>query len=221
MQTYLRPDLLEAAGVADINDWGATFTTTTSTVEVTATGTSLRTVTRVGKFCNLPELLALSSIYTDVVTRDEVPMALPQLQGGHRRIISITPSQEVKDFIADLGWRADNLDPKRLDKDNVLKISNDGRNVSLDPRLAHIDPPAISRPTVVADEIIRIHNDTRDNVYRDPDSGADMPIRGGLQIVFCDRGTPTADPHQFTIYAADPRRTHRPRNARAGNPFHP
>ena len=53
MQTYLRPNLLEAVGVADINDWGATFTTT-STVEVNATGTSLRTVTRVGKFCNCP-----------------------------------------------------------------------------------------------------------------------------------------------------------------------
>jgi len=38
MQTYLRPSLLEAVGVADINDWGATFTTT-STVEVNASGT--------------------------------------------------------------------------------------------------------------------------------------------------------------------------------------
>ena len=74
--------LLEAVGVADINDWGATFTTTTSTVEINATGASLRTVTRVGKFCNLPELLVLSSIYTDVVTRDEVPIALPQLADG-------------------------------------------------------------------------------------------------------------------------------------------
>ncbi len=30
-----------------------------------------------------------------------------------------------------------------------------------------------------------------------------MPIRGGaFQIVFCDRGTPSKDPRQFTIYAA-------------------
>jgi hypothetical protein len=93
-------------------------------------------------------------------------------------------------------------DAKRLDIDNVLKISNDGRNVSLDPRLAHIEPPAISRPTVVADQVMRILNATRHNIYRDPDSGVEMPIRGGLQIVFCDRGTPTADPAQFTIYGA-------------------
>ena len=31
MQTYLRPDLLEQAGVADLGDWGAAFTATTTT----------------------------------------------------------------------------------------------------------------------------------------------------------------------------------------------
>ena len=202
MQNYLRPDLLAAAGVADINDWGATFTATVNTVEVNSTGTSLRPITRVGKFCNLPELLAISSIFTDVVTRDEVPIDLPELVDGHRRIISITPSQEVKDFITDLGWRLDHLDPRRPDKDNQLKIANDGRNVSLDPRLAHLDAPARSRASAVADEMIRIHTANANNVYRDPDTGQDMPIRGAFQIAFCDRGTPSKDPRQFTIYAA-------------------
>lgn len=202
MQNYLRPDLLTAAGVADINDWGATFTAPVSTVEVNATGTSLRTVTRVGKFCNLPELLALSSIFTDVVTRDQVPVELPHLAGDRRRVVSITPSQEVKDFITDLGWRLDHLDPKRPDVDNQLKIANDGRNVSLDPRLAHLDPPAVSRATEVADNIMALHRANIDNVYRDPETGQEMPIRGAFQIVFCDRGTPSKDPRQFTIYAA-------------------
>ncbi len=202
MQNFLRPDLLAAAGVADINDWGATFTAPVSTVEVNATGTNLRTVTRVGKFCNLTELLSLSSIFTDVVTRDQVPVELPQLVGDRRRVVSITPSQEVKDFITDLGWRLDHLDPKRPDKDNQLKIANDGRNVSLDPRLAHLDPPVISRATAVADDIMAIHRANIDNVYRDPETGQEMPIRGAFQIVFCDRGTPSKDPRQFTIYAA-------------------
>ena len=105
MQTYLRPDLLAAAGVADLGDWGAAFTATHTTIEVNATGTKLRPVTRVGKFTNLPELLALSSVYTDVVTRDQVPVALPTLHTGQRQIISLQPDIEVVDFIADLGWR--------------------------------------------------------------------------------------------------------------------
>jgi eukaryotic-like serine/threonine-protein kinase len=144
MQTYLRPDLLEQAGVADLGDWGAAFTATTTTIEVNSTGTKLRPVTRVGKFTNLPALLAISSVYTDVVTRDQVPVALPPLRTGQRQIISLQPDIEVVDFITDLGYRLDHLDSRNPRRDNPLKISNDGRNVSLDPRLAHLRGAAVN-----------------------------------------------------------------------------
>ncbi len=206
MQSYLRPDLLADSGTSDINDWGATFTATVNTVEANATGTGLHPVTRVGKFCNLQELLALSSAFTDVVTRTQVAsgrtgLVLPQLVGGRRKIVTITPSQEVKDFITDLAHRAQTIDPKRMDLDNILKISNDGRNVSLDPRLANLDKPETSRAATVAGEIMRIHRDTADNVYVSPDTKAPMDRTGGLQIVFCDRGTPKAG-QSFSMYTA-------------------
>jgi hypothetical protein len=139
-------------------------------------------------------------VFTDVVTRDEVPMVLPTLAGGQRRIVTMTPSQEVKDFITDLGWRAGNLSTDRLDLDNILKICNDGRNVSLDPRMANLPAPAESRASKVADEVMRIHNATIDNVYTD-ETGVPMARRGGLQILFCDRGTPKGD-GQFNMYDA-------------------
>lgn len=202
MQAYLRMQLLEAAGVAELGDWGATFTDTITTIEVNATGTKLRPVTRVGKYVNLPELLALTNVYTDVVTRDQVPVPLPELVGGGRRVVTIPASVEVVDFIADLGHRADNLDPKKPERDNILKIANDGRNASLDPRLAHLDPPPITRARVVADEIMRIHTAHADHTYLDPDTGIEQDLPGGFQIVFCDRGTPSKDPRQFTIYQA-------------------
>ncbi|GAB4931664.1 hypothetical protein MAHJHV34_44320 [Mycobacterium avium subsp. hominissuis] len=202
MQTYLRPDLLRAAGVEDLGDWGAAFTSTVTTVEVNATGTKLRPVTRVGKFTNLPELLALSSAYTDVVTRDHVPVDLPHLVSGQRQIISLQPDIEVRDFIADLGYRADHLDSRRPDRDNVLKISNDGRNVSLDPRLAHLGKPTNSRAAAVAEQIMRIHTANADRIYTDPDTGRPLRRTGPLQIVFCDRGTPSKDSTQFTVYRA-------------------
>ena len=206
MQSYLRPDLLADSGTADINDWGATFTATVNTVEANATGTGLHPVTRVGKFTNLQELLALSSAFTDVVTRTQVAsgrtgLNLPQLVGGRRKIVTITPSQEVKDFITDLAHRAQNIDAKRMDLDNILKISNDGRNVSLDPRLANLAKPETSRAKVVADEIMRIHHQTADNVYLSPDTKAPMDRTGGLQIVFCDRGTPKVG-QSFSMYSA-------------------
>jgi Protein of unknown function (DUF5131) len=202
MQSYLRPDLLRAAGVDDLGDWGAAFTATVTTVEVNSTGTRLRPVTRVGKFTNLPELLALSSAYSDVVTRDQVPVALPELATGQRRIISLQPDVEVTDFIADLGYRADHLDARRPDPDNVLKISSDGRNASLDPRLAHLAKPTHSRAAAVAEDIMQIHTPLADRVYQDRDTGAPLARTGPLQIVFCDRGTPSKKPGQFTIYQA-------------------
>jgi N12 class adenine-specific DNA methylase len=141
MQNYLRPDLLQAAGVSDLGDWGAAFTATHTSIEVNATGTKLRPVTRVAKYTNLPELLALTNAYTDVVTRDQVPVQLPELRTGARQIVSLQPDVEVVDFIADLGWRADHLDARKPQRDNILKISNDGRNASLDPRMAHLGAP--------------------------------------------------------------------------------
>ena len=202
MQHYLRPDLLVDAGVDYIDAWGAVFTGTVSRIEMNATGSKLIPVTRVGKFVNLPELLALSTVFTDVVLRDQVPAALPQLRGGQRSIISTQPGQEVADFITDLGWRSDHLDPRTPRIDNPLKIANDGRNVSLDPRLAHLGPPAEEgRAAVVAREILRIHAYSKDNRYLD-EFGAPHPTPGALQVVFCDRGTPKSDSDTFTFYAA-------------------
>ncbi|WP_236728592.1 DEAD/DEAH box helicase family protein, partial [Mycolicibacterium obuense] len=202
MQTYLRPDLLAEAGVSDLGDWGAAFTATHTTVEVNATGTKLRPVTRVGKFTNLPELLALSSVYSDVVTRDQVPVELPPLIGGQRQTVALQPDIEVVDFIADLGYRADHLDARNPQRDNILKIANDGRNASLDPRLAHLAAPTESRAAAVAESMMRTYRANLNRVYRHPRTGESMPKRGCLQVAFCDRGTPSNDPEQFTIYAA-------------------
>ncbi|VBA34343.1 hypothetical protein LAUMK35_05711 [Mycobacterium pseudokansasii] len=201
MQTYLRPDLLEHAGVTELGDWGAAFTSTTTTIEVNATGTQLRPVTRVGKFTNLPELLAISAAYTDVVNRDQVPVALPPLRTGQRQIISLKPDIEVVDFISDLGWRLDHLDARNPRRDNTLKISTDGRNVSLDPRLAHLSAPHRSRAAAAAEHAISVYQRCAERTYTHPDTGEPAGT-GALQIMFCDRGTPSKDPSQFTVYQA-------------------
>jgi len=199
MQSYLRPDLLEAAGVGGIDAWGATFTGTVSTIEMNASGSKLKPVTRIGRFVNVPELVTMSSVYTDVVTRDDVPAALPTLVGGQRQVLSMPADQEVRDFIVDLAWRAENFDPKRPDMDNILKVTSDGRNVSLDPRLGNLAAPLNGgRAGTVAEQIMRIHHANEDTVYRD-DAGAPAPIRGALQIVFCDRATPNKD-GRWSIY---------------------
>lgn len=202
MQHYMRPDLLEAAGVSHIDAWGMEFTDTVTRIEMNATGSKMIVVTRVGKYVNLPEMLALSAVFSDVVTRDQVPVGLPQLVGGQRSIVTTQPDVEVRDFITDLGFRSDQLDPRDPRRDNQLKISSDGRNASLDPRLAHLGAPADGgRARAVAREILRIHAYSKDRRYLD-EFGSPHPDRGAVQIVFCDRGTPKANTSQFTVYAA-------------------
>ncbi len=200
MQHYLRPDLLDDAGVGQINDWGSTFTDTVERVELNSSGSRLRAVTRVGEFTNVGDLIGMTSVYTDAVTRDQVPANLPVKDGGRNTDVTFTPALEVQDFIADLGYRADNADAKRPDIDNSLKVANDGRNATLDPRVAHLDaaPPANSRAHIVAERILAVHNDTRENTYLDS-GGEPHPTPGALQIVFCDRSTPRAD-GSWSIY---------------------
>jgi len=200
MQSYLRPDLLADAGVADVDAWGAVFTGTTASVEMNASGSRLAPVTRVGRFVNVPELVTMSSVYTDVVTREDITVALPELVGGARQVISKPASQEVRDFISDLAYRSEHFDPRRPDIDNSLKVANDGRNVSLDERMANLEEPLDGgRIGMVAGEIMRIHADTDHSTYRDQ-AGVVSPVPGGLQIVFCDRSTPHQKEGKFSLY---------------------
>ena len=103
MQTYLRPDLLDHAGVEPIDAWGQNFTDTTETVELNASGTKLRSVTRVGQFANVGDLVGMVAQFTDAVTRDQVPVDLPVKRTGGNIVVDFQPSQEVRDFIQDLG----------------------------------------------------------------------------------------------------------------------
>ena len=81
-----------------IDAWGAVFTGTTTTVEMNATGSKLRPVTRVGEFVNVPELVTMSSVYTDSVTREQVSHSgrIPELETGARQVISKQATQEVR-----------------------------------------------------------------------------------------------------------------------------
>ncbi|MFJ6099362.1 DEAD/DEAH box helicase family protein [Williamsia muralis] len=201
MQTYLRPDLLIDAGVAGLDEWGATFTDTVERVELNSSGSRLRSVTRVGEFTNVGDLVAISSVFTDSVGRDQVPAQLPEKVGATNEIITFEPSQQVLDFITDLGYRADHLNPRRMDIDNALKVASDGRNASLVSLAAHLprDPHDENRRAwQVARNILAIHAEHKDTVYLDT-FGEPSERTGGLQIVFCDRSTPKAD-GSFSIY---------------------
>lgn len=197
-QTYLRPDLLADAGVERLEAWGQNFTTTVTRVELNSSGTRLFARTRVADYMNTGDMIAISAMFTDVVSRDQVPATLPDKDS---RVISYTPAEEVMDFIHDLGFRSDRMRTMNPKIDNSLKVANDGRNVSLSAQIAGLDReanPDQRRPWIVAQELLKIHNETKMTVYHDK-FGNESPVTGGVQIVFCDRSTPKPD-GSFSLY---------------------
>ncbi|WLF51562.1 helicase-related protein [Rhodococcus opacus] len=206
MTKYLRPDLLEAGGMENIDAWAANFAAMRQSVEMNVTGSELRSVSRIGKFVNLPALMAMNAQFTDVVIREQVPAALPEIAGGGRQNLTFEMPQQVRDFMIDLDERMQMYTGKTAHIDNPLKIGSDGANVTLDPRLGGLDapPPGEGRVDLLVNKLWEIEQRTADTVYYD-EAGNPEPRTGGLQIVFLDRGTPKTgrDDTVYDIIRAD------------------
>ena len=90
MTRYLRPDLLQAAGIEDFDAWAATFGQTVTEIEVAPTGGGdYRMHTRFARFQNVPEMLRLWHVFADVKTADDLQLPAPDLAeptgSAHRR----------------------------------------------------------------------------------------------------------------------------------------
>ena len=202
MQRYLRPDLLDKAGIGAFDAWAATFGQTVTQMEMAPTGNNtFRMKTRFAKFSNVPEMLKLWSIFADVKTADDLNLPTPDLaerDDGTRApsTVVVQPTVELEQYIEHLGTRAEKVQAKQVTpkEDNMLAISTDGRKAALDIRM--IVPNQPSGPTkidVAADAIHRIWERTRNGEYLDVITGQPSAVRGALQLVFSDIGTPNLE----------------------------
>ena len=199
MQRFLRPDLLEAAGVLDFDSWAATFGQTVTQIEMAPSGGgNYRLQTRFARFQNVPEMLRSWHIAADVKTAEDLKLPTPLLwaRGDGKRLpetVLIPASPEIAGYVAELGARAEAVRAKLVtpEEDNMLKISTDGRKAALDMRMVDGEPSSTpSKLEVAAARIATIYHEHRDRTYRDPGTGEPSPTTGALQIVFCDLGTP-------------------------------
>jgi N12 class adenine-specific DNA methylase/SAM-dependent methyltransferase len=201
MQRYLRPDLLQAAGVHDFDSWAGTFGQTVTEIEMGVAG-GFRQKTRFAKFKNVPEMLRMWHTFADVKTAEDLKLPVPDLtvrQDGQRLPVTalLEPSDDVTGYVQHLAARADLVKSRAVDpsEDNMLKISSDGRKAALDMRLidatffAHVER---SKVEAAAAKIVTIWEQNRHRTYHD-DAGEVSPVPGALQIVFCDLGTPSQD----------------------------
>ena len=103
--------------------------------------------------------------------------------------VAVKPSDFQKDMVAELAERAERVRAKLVEpyEDNMLKITNDGRKLALDQRLAN--------PMLPDNEAGKV-NACVDNVYRFWQENKDRKL---TQLVFCDLSTPKNDGN-FNVY---------------------
>lgn len=200
MLDYLRPDLLESAGVGTFDAWAQNHLRAQTRLEMKSTGSGFQTRTRTTAFVNVPEMSRMWRQVADLVTREDLPVKLPTMVGGTRQITSIDRSPEQAEYAEVLDDRVEAIKATAVapEVDNMLLVSNDGRAVALDQRLVGLDAPADGgKPSAIVANIMRIHTGHQNTEYRQAD-GAISATRGGLQVVFLDASTPK--PGQWNLY---------------------
>jgi hypothetical protein len=201
MQHYLRPDLLQAAGITDFDSWAATFAQTVTQIEMAPEGgNSFRQKTRFARFTNVPEMLRRWHVSADIKTGDDLKLPVPALArrpaDGQRapETVITQPCDAQLDIMTQLGERADAIRNRHVlpEEDNMLKVCTDGRKAALDLRLLGQPMTVPGKIETAAGRITGLWQAHRDDTYPASD-GRDAPIRGSLQLVFCDIGTPSDD----------------------------
>lgn len=214
MTHYLRPDLLNGAGLDTFDAWAKTFTGIDSKVETTVSG-AFKVKQRISRFQNMPELMTLWSTFADVKTRDQLDLKVPDIKkdaDGHRipEVVTVNIGPAMEEFQRTIASRADRIENRLVEPwmDNWLSLTSDGRAMSTDYRLLTArsadrafagvtSPIGEQKVDRAADQIARIYHQTKDNTYLD-DLGRTSPTRGALQMVFADQGTPKKD--QWNLY---------------------
>ena len=96
MQRYLRPSLLQNAGLQTFDDWASNFGEVVSKAELKPAGNGYRTKKRFAKFNNVPELMQMFKEFSDIRTPDMLNLPVPELEGGKPQTIEARPNDEQK-----------------------------------------------------------------------------------------------------------------------------
>lgn len=196
MERFLRPDLLKAKGLASIDAWLSTFTKSVSRLEMKPSGKGWRVVDRICRYRNVPELVAGFRTFADVMLAKDLNLAVPTLRDGKPETIVVEQPASVAAFIDELDARAERLAAGGVepDVDNMLKITHEGSMAALDPRTMGLDPDPsrTSKVEAVADRTAQIWAANRSRHYSDG-RGGQSSTPGALQVVFCDRSTPSGE----------------------------
>ena len=196
MQHYLGYKDLDRTGLANFDDWAATFGESVTTLEMGPDGT-FRMATRFARFANVPELLRMFHAFADVANQDKLGLTRPPIKGGRPEIVVTEPTDEARTYLSSLVDRAAAIRNRavRPEEDNMLKVTTDGRKLALDDRLVGLNEPVTGgKIAACAERTAAVYHENKDNVYPYPGLGdEDHERKGALQLVFCDLSTPKKD----------------------------
>ena len=186
MQKYLQYDLLKRNNLIHFDAWASTFGETVTAIELAPEGTGYRAKTRFAKFYNLPELMSLFKEAADIQTADMLHLPVPK---ANYHNVALKPSEQQKEMVEALSERAEKVRNKMVDSsvDNMLLITNDGRKLALDQRMANdmLPDSETSKVSTCAKNVFEIWQRTEKD--------------RSTQMVFCDLSTPHGD-GSFNVY---------------------
>jgi len=136
MQTYLQREELERLGLHHFDNWSANYGEVVSALELAPSGQGYRVRERFAKFVNLPELMAMFHKVADIQTAEMLDLPVPKIMSGKAITIAVDPSPELKEYTEKLVERSERIYQRQVkpDVDNMLCVTNDGRNAALDMR---------------------------------------------------------------------------------------
>jgi N12 class adenine-specific DNA methylase len=186
IQRYLQYKLLQEKGLQHFDAWASSFGETVTAIELAPEGTGYRAKTRFARFYNLPELMNMFKEVADIKTADMLDLPIPK---AHYENVAVKPSEFQKDMVAELAQRAEDIRQKKVEPtvDNMLRVTNDGRKLALDQRLANPMLPDFEGSKV---------NACVEKVFEFWEKGRNKRL---TQLVFSDLSIPKGD-GSFNVY---------------------
>jgi hypothetical protein len=173
----LQYDRLKELGMSHFDCWASRFGETVTALELAPEGTGYRARTRFAKFFNLPELMNMFKEIADIKTADQLHLPTPEVE---YHTYASKPTEIQQDMVKALSERATKVHKGSVDprKDNMLKITSDGRKLGLDQRVIN--------PMLPDEDGQRLTSGVQ-NVLKFWREGEPISV---TQLVFCDISTP-------------------------------
>ncbi|MFE7446243.1 hypothetical protein ACFU7X_37995 [Streptomyces chartreusis] len=185
---YTMPKRLEKLGLGSPDAWAANFIHFESRPEVGVDGVSFRLKRRPVEYTNADEAMALFAEVAELRPPESFDIKRPKRV---ERFVEIEATPNLVNYVGSISNRIDLIQQGKVKpfEDNMLNVITDGRKAALDLELVGMEPDGPGKAGAIIRNVLQVHERTKDlKLPGDPDD-----VAGGLQVVFCDLGTPSKE----------------------------